>query len=414
MIKTKFSSETLEGVWLRALQNIVSFGKKVPEKDSFIEITNLQVSYTNAFETDSPNYIRIFGKKWVEYIERVYSPEGDKETGRNYYNLIRKQEGVNQVDSVIKILTKDTFSRSAIIVLSSPKIEKKPCITEIAFSIREGLLHVSIFFKSSDFAKKFIPDMIEISRIHREISQKLHVPRGSITAFILTAQVYEKDIPTIKKNLSKLKKDKYFKTEAVIENWDKEAENWDQYIKDPNHYVNFENGYLRFLKFMKDEIPRVNSSSSLALDSGCGTGIISEVLNKKGYKTVGIDISPKMLKFAHKKGSSRDYLLANSLDIPYSDNSIEVICSRGVLFSHVGKKYTNLFIKEHHRVLKSGGLFMFDFITHFNKNETKKKKNKAAITFKDISQLVKNNGFEILKRSGEDTNRVNAIVCKKI
>ena len=175
------------------------------------------------------------------------------------------------------------------------------------------------------------------------------------------------------------------------------------------------NGYSRFIQFIHDEIPNSKETPShIALDSGCGTGAISEVLNKKGYKTVGLDISPKMLAFAHKKKGVRHYLLANSLDIPYQDDYFDVICSRGVLISHVGKKYVDLFLKEHRRILKQNGILMFDFITHFNKQEVKKKKNKAAITFRKISSILKGNGFEVLKRSGEDINRVNAILCRKI
>jgi malonyl-CoA O-methyltransferase len=207
----------------------------------------------------------------------------------------------------------------------------------------------------------------------------------------------------------------YFKTSKIIENWDKEAENWDKHLRDPNHYVNWENGYSRFLKFLDKEMPLANKNKpGVALDSGCGTGVISDVLNKKGYKTVGVDISPRMLKFAHKNGKERQYVLANSLDIPYADNYFNVICSRGVLISHVGKKYASLFLKEHHRVLKSGGLFMFDFITKFKESEVKKRKEKAYFSFNNISGILKSYGFEVLKRSGEDINRVNAILCKKI
>ena len=166
---------------------------------------------------------------------------------------------------------------------------------------------------------------------------------------------------------------------------------------------------------MDEEIPKVDKNPlPIALDSGCGTGIISDTLNKKGYETVGIDISPEMLANAHKKAGMRHYLLANSLDIPYADGFFNLICSRGVLLSHVGKKYVGVFIQEHRRVLKNGGMFMFDFITHFNKNETKKKISKASLTFKEVSSLLSQYGFQTLKRSGEDMNRVNTVLCKKV
>jgi ubiquinone/menaquinone biosynthesis C-methylase UbiE len=241
------------------------------------------------------------------------------------------------------------------------------------------------------------------------------VARGDVMAIILCAQVYEKDLKTIRQKKIKLERNRYFKTNATIENWDKEAEKWDKNLLDPNHYVNWENGYQRFLRFMDKELPLVDKKKAvIALDSGCGTGAISDILNKKGYEAVATDISPKMLVFAQKNEKDRQYVLANSLDIPFADNFFDLVCSRGVLISHVGRKYTDLFLAEHNRVLKPNGLFMFDFITKFKESEIKNKKEKVCMSFKKVSDKLKTHGFEVLKRSGEDLNRVNAILCKKI
>lgn len=413
MVTNFFKSKTLENAWLKALRTIILSENVVQEDEPFVEMQNIQISYTNAFEIESKKYTNIFGQKYFEYINRVFSPDGDTETGRNYFDLIYKQSGTNQVENVIKELQNNKFSRSAIIVLATAEKLKKPCVTEINFSIRNNLLNMHVIFKSSDFAKKFIPDMTELSKIHKHISSSLHIPRGEINASIFVAQVYLQDIKLLQNEIDKLKNTNYFRTEEVVENWNKEAEEWNKHVLNPNHYVNFENGYERFLKFMDSEIP-VAQKKSTALDSGCGTGIIADKLNKKGYDVVGIDISPQMLMHANKENESRKYVLSNSLDMPYPDNFFDIICSRGVLISHVGKKYTNLFIQEHKRILKSQGLFMFDFITRFEKNESKKKRKKAYMDFDSISNILKKNGFEVLNKSGSDINRVNSILCKKL
>ncbi len=285
-------------------------------------------------------------------------------------------------------------------------------VTEIAFSIRDDLLHMAVIFKSSDFAKKFIPDMIELSKIHKYISASLNVARGEVNSFILCVQVYAADLEKVNLLFNKFKKNTYFKTHSVVENWDKEADNWDRYVEDPNHYVNIENGYTRFLNFLNTEITPVKNMD--ALDSGSGTGIIANVLVNKGYRVKGIDISPKMIAHSRDKDKKTQYTLSNSLDIPHPDNSFDLVCSRGVLISHVGKKYVDLFLKEHGRVLKKGGIFIFDFITKFDKSETKKKRSKASMSFGRVSNLLKDNGLKVIKRSGDDNNRVNAILCKKI
>jgi ubiquinone/menaquinone biosynthesis C-methylase UbiE len=206
----------------------------------------------------------------------------------------------------------------------------------------------------------------------------------------------------------------YFKTNDVIENWDKEAPEWDKNIKRPDHYVNIENGYSRFLEFMRKEVPNSKRGAHMiALDSGCGTGTIADLLKEKGYRVSGVDISPEMLRFAHKP-TTIQYVLANSLDLPYSDDRFDIVCTRGVLLSHVGKKYTDMFIREHSRVLKNGGVFIFDFITHFDASEARYRRTKAALNYKRMVKLLATHGFEVVGRAGDDTHRVNAISCKKI
>ena len=414
-MSTVFKTDTLERAWLKTLRVIASSGQLVYDTDPFLEIQNLQIEYKNAFETDITHYTNTFGTDFLNYIHNVYSPEGDQKSGRNYYKLIHKQGSVDQVVEVVKRLRLDPLTRSATIVLASADASKQPCVTEVNFSVRNDLLQMTVIFKSSDIAKKFIPDMIELSRIHKHISQTLEIARGGVVAHILSAQLYEKDKKTVSKTVESITLSGYFKTSDVIENWDKEASEWDLNVKKDEHYVNLENGYSRFIDFMKKEVPNFDRSTDpIALDSGCGTGIVADILGEKGYRVLGIDISPEMLRFAHKGSPSTQYVLANSLDLPYIDDRFDVICTRGVLLSHVGKKYVNLFIQEHKRVLKKGGLFIFDFITHLEKSESRYRRNKASMSYQHVVKLLNNHGFEVVGRSGDDTNRVNAVACRKI
>lgn len=413
-MNNSLKADTLEKVWLKALRVIASSGELIQDEEPFLEIQNLQIAYTNAFEIQTPHYNRIFGTEFLNYIHRVYSKEGDPATGRNYHKLIHEQAGVDQVSETIKKLTLEPLTRSATIILAVAKNQKQPCVTEINFSIRHNLLHMTVVFKSSDFAKKFIPDLIELSRIHERISRTLEIARGEVVAHLLCAQIYETDLKLVSAAIESAALNKHFKTSDVIENWDKEAPEWDENIKRPDYYVNIENGYSRFLDFMEKEVPGSRGNSKpIALDSGCGTGTIADELKNKGYRVFGVDISPQMLRFAHKNPASIQYVLANSLDLPYSNKYFDLVCTRGVLISHMGKKYVDLFLQEHNRVLKDGGLFVFDFITHFNTSETRYRREKAYMSFKHMSRLLEEHGFEMIKRSGTDDNRVNAISCRK-
>ena len=237
-MNNSFKADTLERAWLKALRAVASSGQLIQDKEPFLEIQNLQITYNNAFEIQSPHYTRIFGTKFSNYIHRVYSPKGDTATGRNYYKLIHEYARIDQIDEVIKKLRENPLTRSATIILADPKAPKQPCVTEINFSIRHSLLHMTAVFKSSDLEKKFIPDMVELSRIHEQISRALGIARDGVAVHLLSAQVYKSDIGIASNAVKYATLGNYFKTNDVIENWDKEAAKWDKNIQNPNHYVN--------------------------------------------------------------------------------------------------------------------------------------------------------------------------------
>lgn len=88
------------------------------------------------------------------------------------------------------------------------------------------------------------------------------------------------------------------------------------------------------------------------LDDGCGIGILGEYLPEADI--VGSDISPEMLK--KSAGRIKELILADSENLPFPDNSFDVIFARSLLhhLPHPEKG-----IAECRRVLKPGGQIVF-------------------------------------------------------
>ncbi len=80
-----------------------------------------------------------------------------------------------------------------------------------------------------------------------------------------------------------------------------------------------------FGRYVKPEVGTV-------LDAGAGTGITGEILALLGYRDiVGIDVSPKMLELARRKGAYRELRqmeLGGRLD--FSDDAFGAVVSTGV------------------------------------------------------------------------------------
>jgi 2-polyprenyl-6-hydroxyphenyl methylase/3-demethylubiquinone-9 3-methyltransferase len=100
------------------------------------------------------------------------------------------------------------------------------------------------------------------------------------------------------------------------------------------------------------------------LDIGCGAGILTNALAKKGHKVYGIDLSPSSLSTAKKydETGTVTYEVANAYALPYPNETFDVVCAMDVL-EHVEEP--KLLVSEASRVLKPGGLFFFHT---FNRN----------------------------------------------
>ena len=104
-------------------------------------------------------------------------------------------------------------------------------------------------------------------------------------------------------------------------------------------------------------LPNVNGQS--VLDAGCGPGVYSAWLSDHGARVVAVDVSPKMLR--HAKGRVGDkamfcradlsggvpFLKSGLFDVVLSALSLDYLPDWEVVF------------KEYHRVLRSGGNFIF-------------------------------------------------------
>lgn len=95
------------------------------------------------------------------------------------------------------------------------------------------------------------------------------------------------------------------------------------------------------------------------LDVGCGGGFVSNALSAHGIAQVtGIDLSPSSLDVARRwdRTARVNYVIGDAYHLPMADSSFDCVTALDVL-EHV--ENPALVIKECARVLRPGGLFLF-------------------------------------------------------
>lgn len=107
----------------------------------------------------------------------------------------------------------------------------------------------------------------------------------------------------------------------------------------------------------------LKSEAKFALEVGCGGGIFSEEIARLGFITTGIDPSEQSLNAARKHADENQlkitYMNQAGENLTFQDNSFDVVFCCDVL-EHV--QDLPKVISEISRVLKPGGVFIYDTI----------------------------------------------------
>ena len=161
-------------------------------------------------------------------------------------------------------------------------------------------------------------------------------------------------------------------------------------------------GERRFRQLALQDLT-LNSDSQI-LDLCCGSGQTTEFLLQLSEQVTGLDASPLSLKRAKNNVPSATYVEAFAEDMPFADNSFDVVHTSAALHEMQPQQLRKI-IQEVHRVLKPGGTFtLVDFHPPTNplfwpgiavffwlfETETAWELLKT-----DLSELLTKNGFQV-------------------
>jgi len=117
----------------------------------------------------------------------------------------------------------------------------------------------------------------------------------------------------------------------------------------------------RCLELLKD-VP----AGSTVIDIGCGPGIMVEKLLNRGFKVVGLDIAPQMIKQCRTRfgqNPNASFAVASAQQIPCPNQSADVLLAMG-LMEYLNDE--NLVLAEFTRVLKPGGITLITYPNYWS------------------------------------------------
>ena len=119
----------------------------------------------------------------------------------------------------------------------------------------------------------------------------------------------------------------------------------------------------------------VDKSNFNILDLGCGPGLYTELLAEKGYNVTGVDFSKCSIEYAReqalKKKLDIKYVNKNYLELEFKENVFDLVIIIYTDFGVLLPEKREKLLGKISRVLKPGGVFIFDVLNDKNiKNKT--------------------------------------------
>ena len=104
---------------------------------------------------------------------------------------------LDQIEQAIALLQASSSTRRAIAVTwiapVDSRTEEVPCMIVDDFKLREGRLHLSIFFRSHDYAGAYPANLYGLARLLQYVAGEVGAEPGSISTTSASAHIYEHD-----------------------------------------------------------------------------------------------------------------------------------------------------------------------------------------------------------------------------
>ncbi|TCO71473.1 class I SAM-dependent DNA methyltransferase [Marinisporobacter balticus] len=151
--------------------------------------------------------------------------------------------------------------------------------------------------------------------------------------------------------------------------------------------------YKGWVLYIEEIFERCGIKPKNIAELACGTGNVTNILAKRGYNLIGVDISADMLFIAQEKSRAMgvEVIYLNhdmrELSLPTELDGILCVCD-GVNYIADEKDLRKVFKSVYHH-LKDGGLFIFDISTYY-KLANILGNNTYAENFEEVSYIWEN------------------------
>jgi len=204
-------ARTISDAWHRGLGLIWRQGAEITDErgTKIREILSLQVVVEDPYREMIPTEYSWNEERLEEYARQLLSgnnPGFEYTYGERLRAWhLPDTPSLDQIEQVILRFKASANTRRATAVTWIAPVDafkdEVPCMIVDDFKLRDGRLHLSIFFRSHDFAGAYPANLYGLARLLQYVSREIGAKPGSISTTSASAHIYEHDWDFVEKML---------------------------------------------------------------------------------------------------------------------------------------------------------------------------------------------------------------------
>lgn len=201
-----YRGKTVAQVWPKILQGIMRFGE---EKMTHYSTKQKELWNVTAVITDEDPeniewapYFNFTKEHFEGYKPQVMTAEPVPSLSYTYGIRLRDHNGINQIDTIIKKLKEEYYTRRAVAVLwnvaTDDDSEHPPCLTVVHAAVKYDKLYMTCYLRSNDMYRGWPENILAFRTMQKEIADAVGLPMGSLTSISGSAHIYEESFVQVK------------------------------------------------------------------------------------------------------------------------------------------------------------------------------------------------------------------------
>lgn len=195
-----YRGKTVAETWLRMLHGILRFGekKKSAHTSGFQrELLNVAAVVTQECPSniDWAEFFQFTKDHFEKYKLQIMTAKDEPTLSYTYGKRLRNHEGVDQVQSIIKKIQEQHWSRRAVGILWNVAMDDgskhPPCLNLVHALVKDDLLYLTAYLRSNDIFRAWPENALALRTMQKEIADAVGVEMGFLTTISGSAHIYE-------------------------------------------------------------------------------------------------------------------------------------------------------------------------------------------------------------------------------